>query len=479
MAALPPTAITRDTKLHIAMFPWLAFGHMIPYLELAKLIAQKGHKISFISTPRNIDRLPKLHPNLKPFITFVKLPLPHVQNLPENAEATIDLPYDMVQYLKIAYDLMQDSMAKFLENSTPDWLFYDFAPYWLGPIAAKLNIHTAFFSIMTAACLGFLGPTSLLKGEGDDQRKPEEYTLAPDWVPFPTTVKFRLYEVMRIVDSITGNESDVTDMYRFGAGIEGCDVLALRSCSEFEPEWLRVLELLHGKPVIPVGQLPPAPYDDGDGDGDKEGAWTGMEEWLGKQAKGSVIYVAFGSEAKPTQDELTEIALGLELSGLPFFWVLRTKRGTSDTELIELPDGFEKRMEQRGVVCTSWAPQLKILSHDSVGGFLTHSGWSSVVEAVVLERALILLTFLADQGLNARLLEEKKMAYPIPRDERDGSFTRDSVAESLRLVMVEEEGKIYRDMVKEMSGLFGDKTRQDRYVDNLLSRLDNYGSSCS
>ncbi|KAH0711392.1 hypothetical protein KY289_007351 [Solanum tuberosum] len=62
-------------KLHIAVFPWLAFGHMIPYLELSKLIAQKGHKISFISTPRNIDRLPQLPPNLVPFLNFIKIPL--------------------------------------------------------------------------------------------------------------------------------------------------------------------------------------------------------------------------------------------------------------------------------------------------------------------------------------------------------------------------------------------------------------------
>ena len=61
-------------KLHIAMFPWLAFGHMIPYLELAKLMAQKGHHISFLSTPQNIDRLPKLPPNLASLIDLVKLP---------------------------------------------------------------------------------------------------------------------------------------------------------------------------------------------------------------------------------------------------------------------------------------------------------------------------------------------------------------------------------------------------------------------
>ncbi|MED6195965.1 hypothetical protein PIB30_042843 [Stylosanthes scabra] len=82
-----------NRKLHIAMFPWLAFGHMIPFYELAKLIAQKGHKVSFISTPRNIKRLPKLPSNLQPFVEFIELPLPNVENLPQNAESTLDVPY--------------------------------------------------------------------------------------------------------------------------------------------------------------------------------------------------------------------------------------------------------------------------------------------------------------------------------------------------------------------------------------------------
>ncbi|CAH2049946.1 unnamed protein product [Thlaspi arvense] len=70
-------------------------------------------------------------------------------------------------------------------------------------------------------------------------------------------------------------------------------------------------------------------------------------------------------------------------------------------------------------------------------------------------------------------MEEKKLGYSIPRDELDGSFTGNSVAESLRLVMVEEGGQPYRDKVKEMSRLFGDRDRQDRYVDNLLANLQN------
>ncbi|KAG5026877.1 hypothetical protein JHK86_022791 [Glycine max] len=53
-----------------------------------------------------------------------------------------------------------------------------------------------------------------------------------------------------------------------------------------------------------------------------------------------------------------------------------------------------------------------------------------------------------DHGLNSRVLEVKKMGYSIPKDERDGSFTSDAVANLIRLVMVEEEGRIYREKVK-------------------------------
>ncbi|KAJ8543987.1 hypothetical protein K7X08_025605 [Anisodus acutangulus] len=459
-------------KLHIAVFPWLAFGHMIPYLELSKLIAQKGHKISFISTPRNIDRLPKLPSNLVPFLNFVKLPMPFVEKLPKNAEATIDVTYEQVKYLKIAQDKLEEPLSKFLEDSTPDFIFFDFSSYWIPTIAKKFNIPTGFFSIYIAAFLGFAGPVPGLNNDYVIRNTPEEYTVPPKWVPFETTVAWKLFEVSRIFDAtMIGDEENMSDTTRFYKSIGTCDFLLVRSCSEFEPEWLKVLQDIHRKPVFPVGQLPTTSYED---DATKSDTWREIKAWLDKQEKGKVVYVAFGSEAKPSQNELTEISLGLELSGLPFFWILRTKRGDSDDEMIQLPEGFEDRTKGKGVVCTSWAPQLKILSHDSVGGFLTHSGWSSVVEAIQFEKPLVLLTFLADQGINARLLEEKKMAHSVPRDDRDGSFTCDSVAESLRLVLVEKEGEIYREKVKEVKKLFCDKERQDIYVENLLNYLQNH-----
>ena len=65
------------------------------------------------------------------------------------------------------------------------------------------------------------------------------------------------------------------------------------------------------------------------------------------------------------------------------------------------------------------------------------------------------------------------MGYVIARDESDGSFSQESVADSLSLVMTREEGKIYRDKAKEMMRIFGGKEMQQKSLDELLDFLSN------
>ena len=113
--------------------------------------------------------------------------------------------------------------------------------------------------------------------------------------------------------------------------------------------------------------------------------------------------------------------------------------------------------------------QSKILSHDSVGSFLTHCGWSSIIEGLEFGRALIMLPIAVDQGLNARILVDSKVGVEIPRDENDGSFTRNSVAESVKKVTVCEDGQIFRDKAKELSYVFGDKDMHNRYMIMIMS----------
>ncbi|RLN18637.1 hypothetical protein C2845_PM02G01500 [Panicum miliaceum] len=67
-----------DSAMHIVIFPWLAFGHLLPCLELAERLAARGHRVSFISTPRNLARLPPVRPALARLVDLVALPLPRV-----------------------------------------------------------------------------------------------------------------------------------------------------------------------------------------------------------------------------------------------------------------------------------------------------------------------------------------------------------------------------------------------------------------
>ena len=457
-------------KLHIAMFPWLAFGHIIPFLELSKLIAQKGHRISFISTPRNIDRLPSIPPHLNPLITLVKLPLPRVENLPENAEATMDVPHHIIPYLKLAHDGLEEPLSHFLESSAPDWIIHDFAPHWLPPIATKLGISRVFFSIFKASTICLFGPTN--QDAHDPPTELQHLLVPPKWVSFPTKIVFRLYEAKKIFESFEENSSRVSDSFRLMTALSGTKALAVKTCMEIENEWVKLLGELHDIPVIPVGLLPTSAQESSDSEGNS--TWNSIVEWLDKQEKGSVVYIALGSEVRPSQEDLTELALGLEQSGLPFFWALRMQSDSASGDSVQLPEGFEERAKGRGVVWTSWAPQLRILAHESVGGFLTHCGWSSVAEALQFGRALIMLPFLVDQGPIARFLGEKLVGVEVPRNEEDGSFTRDFIAETLTLVMKEEEGKTYRDKAKEMTTIFGDTDLQYRYVDKFIEFLERH-----
>ena len=243
-------------KLHVAVFPWLAFGHMIPFLELGKKIAENGHFVSFISTPRNIKRLPKIRENLSSSINLVELPLPHETNLPQNAEATIDIPYHLIPYLKKAYDGLQETLAHFLQTNTPDWIIYDFAPHWLPPIAARLGISRAFLSVCNASTAAFFGPLrSEIREAYGLRTKPEHFTVPPKWISFPFKSVFRLFEANKFVESLLQNESGVSDSYRLWHCVEGSQLYLLRSCREFEQDCLNLLPELLSKPVIPVGLL--------------------------------------------------------------------------------------------------------------------------------------------------------------------------------------------------------------------------------
>lgn len=470
----------KNNVLHIVMFPWLAIGHLRPFLDLSKILAQKGHKISFVSTPRNIQRLQKIPSNLVHLIDLVTFTLPEVENLSPHEESSMDIPTSKAQFLKIAFDLLKSDLLTFLENTKPkpDWILYDYASYWLPSLATELRISTAYLSLFSAAFMAFLGPPSFLISGEDGRSKGEDYTVVPKWVPFESDVVYRLHEIMKNVDGESGNESGTSDSVRFGVSITECDLVLIRTSIEFEPEWFHLVCELYKKPVVPVGLLPPCDIDNNNTEFNDDDEWGYVKEWLDKQKVNSVVYVALGSEAVLSQEEVSKLAHALERSGLPFFWVLREPPWLGyGSQLQLLPDGFIEQVKSRGIVHVGWVPQVKILRHSAVGGFLTHCGWNSVIEALGCGRVLILFPVMNDQGINARFLKGKKVGFEIPRDEKDGTFTIESVADLLRMAMVSQEGESVRNNAKEMMRLFGNGIRNDKYIENFVSQLENIRAS--
>ncbi|KAG1364138.1 putative UDP-rhamnose:rhamnosyltransferase 1 [Cocos nucifera] len=205
---------------------------MIPFLELSKSLAKRGHHISFLSTPRNILRLPKLPPTLPPLIDFIPIHLPPSDDLADNAEATIDLLPADVEHLKKAYDGLHQPIARFLEQASPrpDWIVQDFVPHWLSPIAAELHIPCAMLNLFPAYFNAFIyGPDGV-----GMRRSAEQLIVAPEWIPFPTAAAYRLFEARQFHYFLQDDSSGLSAAYRFGLVVRRCKFMALRGCMEWD-----------------------------------------------------------------------------------------------------------------------------------------------------------------------------------------------------------------------------------------------------
>ncbi|KAG6425660.1 hypothetical protein SASPL_116105 [Salvia splendens] len=163
--------------------------------------------------------------------------------------------------------------------------------------------------------------------------------------------------------------------------------------------------------------------------------------WLDSQPSKSVIFLCFGRRGAFSGEQSREIAIGLENSGYRFVWVLRSSGSESEDLESVLPEGFVERMGERGRVLKSWAPQKAVLSHSSVGGFVTHCGQSSVLEAVSFGVPMIGWPLYAEQRMNrVFMVEEMKVAVAVELGP-EGFVTAGEVEERVRELMESRRGE--------------------------------------
>ncbi|XP_010279539.1 PREDICTED: zeatin O-glucosyltransferase-like [Nelumbo nucifera] len=185
-------------------------------------------------------------------------------------------------------------------------------------------------------------------------------------------------------------------------------------------------------------------------------------QWLDKQPLQSVLYVSFGTMTSLPDDQILELAVGLERSKQRFVWVLREAdigdiyAGEKSGREIQLPKGYEERIEGVGVglIVRDWAPQLEILAHPSTAGFLSHCGWNSCMESISLGVPVAAWPMHSDQPRNTMLVTQVlKVGLVVQEwDRRQELVPSVTVENAVKRLMASEEGNNMRKRAKELSG---------------------------
>ncbi|KAL6843638.1 hypothetical protein ACP4OV_026700 [Aristida adscensionis] len=129
-------------------------------------------------------------------------------------------------------------------------------------------------------------------------------------------------------------------------------------------------------------------------------------QWLDGRPAGTVVYVCFGSTCGLGASQLRELAAGLRASGCPFLWVIPSQTAAAGDGGGGGTEPEERASSHGMVVAGRWAPQAKILAHRAVGGFVTHCGWNSALEAVSAGVPVATWPLRAEQFLNEAFLVE-------------------------------------------------------------------------
>lgn len=415
-------------KIKVLMFPWLAHGHISPFLELAKTLSKRNFTIHLCSTPVNLGCIKrKLSEKDANSIQLLELQVPTLPGLPPNYHTTKNLPPHLMPTLKNAFDMSALDFSKTLVTLKPDILIYDTIQPWAPVLASKLNIPAVAFvstsAIMTSAMV-------------------HRYKSPGTRFPFEA-IHLNDFEDAQLSHLVHSSENLYKGKNRFFECLSrSSGIILIKSSREIEGKYMDHLSSVAGKKIIPVGPLVQASVHDNE--------HSNIMEWLDKKKRGSTVFVSFGSEYFLTRAEMGEMAHGLELSGVNFIWVVRFPMGEDTRVEDALPKGFLERVEGRGLVVRGWAPQVKILEHPSVGGFLSHCGWSSTMEGIKYNVPIIAVPMHLDQPVNARLLSEIGVGVEVRRDD-DGLLVRQEIAKVIKKVVIGKNGEIVKEKERELS----------------------------
>ncbi|PON74924.1 UDP-glucuronosyl/UDP-glucosyltransferase [Parasponia andersonii] len=389
---------------HIVLLPFLAHGHLRPFLALARQIkhSSKAVTVTIAATALNLQYL-RHSTDSSDDILFAELPFSDHQNT-ENLPVSriLDLCHGSVSLQSPFRKLIQDITAE--EGRAPLCIISDVFFGWAIDVAESLG--TLNFTFTTCGAYGTMAYISLWLHLPHRETDSDEFALPG----FPERCRLRRDQLHRFLRSADGDDPwsrFIRPQISFSLKSHGwlCNTV-----EEIEPLGLEILRNHVQRPVWSIGASSL-----------KNNTYSGKEvgisskkcvEWLDEQKPESVVYVSFGSQNTIGSSQMMELAKGLGKSGRPFVWVVRPPLGfdmKGEFRSEWLPDGFEERMSEtkQGLIVRNWAPQLEILSHKSTAVFLSHCGWNSILESLSRGVPIVAWPLGAEQVYNSKMLREE------------------------------------------------------------------------
>ncbi|KAH9609558.1 hypothetical protein KSS87_023872 [Heliosperma pusillum] len=443
-----------QNKLHIIMYPWLAYGHMIPYMNLANQFAKRGHKITYIVPTKAKLKLQPLivYPSL---ITFHVINIPHVPPLPLGTENVTEVP-ELFQHthLATAFDRTRPEFESIVTALKPDVVFYDLA-YWVPLVAEELGFKfkSVCYNVVSANSTNAIKHLSKTASSKD---KSAPLNLSVDSSPSQ-------FKEREIIDTLFGET--LTFLERIQAILTYCDVISIRTCREVEGEACDALSMEYNKPVLLSGPMIPEHNDQSELDPE-------LADWLGRFEQGSVVFCAFGSQFSLDKAQFQELLLGFEMTKLPFVLAVLPPKGCATVDKA-FPEGFEERVGKRGRVTSKWVQQQLVLANSSVGCFVNHCGFGTMWESLVSKNQIVLIPQLGDQVINAKILAEKiKVGVEVERGD-NGWVSKESLFKAIMCVMDEqsEVGKLVRKNHQIWSEKLGAPGFMDDYIEKFVQDI--------
>lgn len=449
-----------NTKPHAALVSSPGMGHLIPTLELGhRLVTHHGLKVTvFVITTDASTTESELHrqPTYRDILNIVLLPTVDIASINCKSRAILSQTVLVVQR---SLPLLQLAILTMKEK--PAALIVDLFSTEAFGIADELKMLKYVFWTANAWFLAYIINIPYINEREEDEHVRLHKPLS---VPGCAPV---LFDDTTLIFQEREDEIMHSGYVKLAHAMAKANGILVNTWESLEPDTLRALRdpEIFGKfvsaSIYTIGPIvrPAQPIE-------PQGSIKKVLEWLDLQPSKSVLYVSFGSGGTLSGAQLAELAFGLEQSRHRFIWVVRPPRedntlGTyfkagnkADGLPDYLPEGFLARTSEVGRVVPSWAPQREILSHGSIGGFLTHCGWNSSLESIVEGVPMICWPLYAEQKMNATMLSDQLGA--AVRTSREslskGLIGRAEIEGMMRTIMETDadEGKAIRAKVQGM-----------------------------